>query len=135
MTCGNLTTLLLLQVVVKLVSKPQITMTLLEKLKFYVMNSSYEVFKCLYNGENIANPSGQNATVEPATTAAGYDAGTGIFTEGSGAGYIWKYMFTLPTDDVLKFLSSDFMPITLPSEAYQRLLPLVLQLQVLLMLL
>ena len=85
--------------------------------KFYVMNSSYEVFKCLYNGENIANPSGQNATVEPATTAAGYDAGTGIFTEPSGAGYIWKYMFTLPTDDVLKFLSSDFMPITLPSEA------------------
>ena len=84
--------------------------------KFYVMNSNYEVFKCLYNGQNIANPSGQNCTIEPSTSAAGYASATGIFTEGSGAGYIWKYMFTLPTDDVLKFLSSDFMPITLPTE-------------------
>jgi hypothetical protein len=88
----------------------------ISEAKFYVMNSSYEVFKCLYNGENPANPTGQNATVEPGTAAAGYDVGTGIFTEPSGAGYIWKYMFTLPTDDVLKFLSSDFMPITLPGE-------------------
>jgi hypothetical protein len=85
--------------------------------KYYVMNSSYEVFKCLYNGQNIANPTGQNGTVEPNTSAAGYDSGTGIFTEPSGAGYVWKYMFTLPTDDVLKFLSSDFMPITLPTES------------------
>ncbi len=85
--------------------------------KFYVMNSNYEVFKCLYNGENPSNASGQNATEEPSTTAAGYAGGTGIFTETTGAGYIWKYMFTLPTDDVLKFLSSDFMPIVLPSNA------------------
>ena len=84
--------------------------------KFYVMNSNYEVFKCLYSGQNIANPSGQNATEEPSTSAAGYASSTGIYTETTGAGYIWKYMFTLPTDDVLKFLSSDFMPITLPTE-------------------
>lgn len=83
--------------------------------KFYVMNSSYEVFKCLYNGENVANPRGQNATEEPLTTGANYDAGTGLYTETTGAGYIWKHMYTIPTDDVLKFLSSDFMPIVLPS--------------------
>ena len=83
--------------------------------KFYVMNSSYEVFKCLYNGEGPGNATGQNATVEPQVGGAGWDAATGIFTEQSGAGYIWKYMYTIPTDDVLKFLSSDFMPIVLPS--------------------
>jgi hypothetical protein len=83
--------------------------------KFYVMNSNYEVFKCLYNGENPANATGQNATEEPLTTGANYDAGTGLYTETTGAGYVWKYMYTIPTDDVLKFLSSDFMPIVLPA--------------------
>ena len=83
--------------------------------KFYVMNSDYEVFKCLYNGENVANPTGQNATEEPKTSSGNYASGTGLYTEASGAGYIWKYMYTMPTDDVLRFLSSDFMPIVLPS--------------------
>ena len=83
--------------------------------KFYVMNSQYEVFKCLYNGENPSNSTGQNATVEPSTSATGWDNATGLFTEQTGAGYVWKYMYTIPTDDVLKFLSSDFMPIVLPS--------------------
>ena len=83
--------------------------------KFYVMNSDYEVFKCLYNGENPSNASGQNATEEPRTAGANYASATGLYTETSGAGYIWKYMYTMPTDDVLRFLSSDFMPIVLPS--------------------
>jgi len=83
--------------------------------KFYVMNSQYEVFKCLFNGENPSNTTGQNATEEPFTGAPNYDAGTGLYTETTGAGYIWKYMYTIPTDDVLKFLSSDFMPVVLQS--------------------
>lgn len=94
----------------------------LSNAKFYVMNSSYEVFKCLYNGESSANPTGQNATYEPKSQpSAGqgtFDAGTGLYTEPSGtAGYIWKHMFTLPTSDVLSFLSSDFMPIASASDA------------------
>ena len=83
--------------------------------KFYVMNSQYEVFKCLYNGENPSNSTGQNATEEPTVAGANYDAATGLYTETTGAGYIWKYMYTIPTDDVLKFLSSDFLPIVLPA--------------------
>jgi hypothetical protein len=85
--------------------------------KFYVMNSAYEVFKCLYNGQNPSNASGQNATEEPITTGANYASATGLYTETTGAGYIWKYMYTIPTDDVLRFLSSDFKPIVLPSNA------------------
>ena len=85
--------------------------------KFYVMNSRYEVFKCLYNGEDPSNASGQNATEEPIKDAANYDAGTGLYTETTGAGYVWKYMYTIPTDDVLKFLSSDFMPIVLSTDS------------------
>ena len=82
--------------------------------KFYLMNSSYEVFKCLYNGESTV-PGGANVTQEPSTSSGNYS--NGIFTESAGAGYIWKYMYTLPTDDVLRFLSSDFMPIVLPTNA------------------
>lgn len=90
--------------------------TSIAEAKFYVMNTSYEVFKCLYNGETPSNASGQNATVMPSTTSGSYTSGTGIFKEATGAGYIWKYMYTMPTDDVLRFLSSDFMPIVLPAD-------------------
>ena len=94
--------------------------------KFYVVNSNYEVFKCLYNGQfpGQVDPS---PVYEPKTTpSAGqgtYNAGTGIFTEASdplvsgSANYIWKYMYTIPTDDVLRFLSTNFMPINLEGEA------------------
>jgi len=81
--------------------------------KFYVMNSNYEVFKCLYNGQNPANPTGQNAQKEPSTTPQASDGtyASGVFTEAAGtAGYVWKYMYTLSTGDVIAFLSSDFMP-------------------------
>lgn len=91
--------------------------TTISDAKFYVMNTSYEVFKCLYNGQNPANAAGQNATVMPSKLNGSYTSGTGIFKEATGAGYIWKYMYTMPTDDVLRFLSSDFMPIVLPSDA------------------
>jgi hypothetical protein len=87
--------------------------------KFYVINSNYEVFKCLYNGETPANTTGQNATNEPKTTpSAGQGTYSGgLFTEEAGtAGYVWKYMYTIPTDDVLRFLSTDFMPIVAPTE-------------------
>jgi len=83
--------------------------------KFYVMNSSYEVFKCLFNGEDPSNTTGQGATEEPSTAGTNYASATGLYTETTGAKYIWKYMYTIPTDDVLKFLSSDFLPIVLPA--------------------
>jgi hypothetical protein len=80
--------------------------------KFYLINSNYEVFKCLYNGESPANPTGQNATFEPKTTPASGQGtySNGIYKEPNDT-YIWKYMYTIPTDDVLRFLSTDFMPI------------------------
>ena len=35
------------------------------------MNSQYEVFKCLYNGETPGFPTGQNATYEPSSQPVG----------------------------------------------------------------
>lgn len=86
--------------------------------KFYIMNQNYEVFKCLYNGESPTNPSGVNVVHEPKTNPQS-GLGTysnGIFTAPDNS-YVWKYMYTIPTDDVLAFLSSDFMPINAAGEA------------------
>jgi hypothetical protein len=86
--------------------------------KYAVMNNQYEVFVCLYNGTNPSNLTGQNATYSPATQPVSGQGSysNGIYTEPSGtAGYVWKFMYTIPTDDVIKFLSTDFMPIVLDS--------------------
>ena len=90
--------------------------------KFYVMNSSYEVFKCLYNGQDPTNTAGQNVTYEPKsqpTAGQGtFDSATGVYSEPAGTGgYVWKHMYTLTTGDVLAFLSTDFMPIAAKTAA------------------
>ena len=91
--------------------------TSISTAKFYIMNQRYEVFKCLYNGESPTNPSGVNITYEPKTTPS---AGQGTYSNGlykePGNTYIWKYMYTITTDDVLRFLSTDFMPIALSGD-------------------
>lgn len=113
--------------------------------RFYVLNANYECFKCLYNGTGPGFLGGITATREPSRAAAGggngfYRASDGIYVENlqntvdgntdataieykwgdfaaGGSGYVWKFMFKLPIDDVLRFLSTDFMPIPL-SDAF-----------------
>ena len=87
--------------------------------KYAVLNTTtYEVFTCIFNGTSSVNLSGVVSTFPPTTTPlVGSGEGTfanGIYTEPSG-NYVWKYMYTIPTDDVIKFLSSDFMPVVLNS--------------------
>lgn len=68
-------------------------------LPFVVVNSSYLVYKCLGNA-NAAS------TVEP--TGTGQTANNILNTSD---GYIWKYMFTSDTANILKFATSSFFPI------------------------
>lgn len=72
--------------------------------QFYVMNSNYQVYKCIYNGESPTNTTGLASTVEP----------TGDSTNIIGPladGYRWKYMYTISIADYIKFVSSDFIPV------------------------
>ena len=88
--------------------------TTLSNAKFFVMNRDYEVFKCLYNGEDPDNVNGQNATYEPKTQPSAGEGvySNGVYTEPAGtAGYRWKFLYKIPTNDVLRFLSSDFIPL------------------------
>jgi len=86
--------------------------------KFYIMNSQYQVFKCLYNGQTPTDVNGVVSIEEPIKTAGGpdifietTDANTGRRPSDSKRPYIWRYMYTIPTSSVLKFVSTDFIPI------------------------
>ena len=82
----------------------------LSDAEFYVMTNNYEVFKCIYNSEDTLTGIA-TSTVEP--NASLIDA-NGIHDTGDG--YLWKYMYTIGTTDVLRFLSTDFLPIPLAGE-------------------
>ena len=66
---------------------------------FYIMNSNYRVYKCMDNNGGIA------VSDEPDNTAT-----SGEFSTIDG--YVWKYMFTMTTNMVQNFLSTDFMPVS-----------------------
>ena len=73
---------------------------------YYVMNSEYRVYICLQNGTDPENPNGKPSLDEPLfTDLEPKSAGT------SGDGYIWKYLYTIKPADIVKFESTDFMPV------------------------
>ena len=74
----------------------------------YVMNSTYGVYKCLYNSEieisDVNYP--RVSTVEPThtTTTAGASAAL-------ADGYQWKYMYTITASEALKFVTTSYIPV------------------------
>lgn len=75
--------------------------------KYMVMNSQYNVYKCLSNG-------GGNITINeplgPGTSLTGPHAG---IIENRGAtqdGYIWKFMYNIPVGTWVKFGTTSFIP-------------------------
>ena len=73
---------------------------------FYVINSDYRVYACLHNGIDPDNPNGKPSLDEPTfTDLEPKKAGT------SGDGYIWKYLYTIKPSDIVKFESTDFIPV------------------------
>lgn len=70
---------------------------------FYVVNSQYQVFKCIYNGTSPSDPNGKPSTIEPTGTS------NSIITTSDG--YRWKYMYTLTVDQIIRFLSKDYLPV------------------------
>lgn len=71
--------------------------------KFFVVTSDYNVYKCLSNNYS------SNSTVQPNTTIT-----TTHFQTADG--YIWKYMYTLTSEERLRFLTDNFIPVrTIPA--------------------
>lgn len=64
---------------------------------FYVVTDEFNVYKCIWNA------SGVQSTVKP--------TGTSLNEFTTADGYVWKYMYTIAPSDVLKFVSTDFIPV------------------------
>lgn len=74
-----------------------------DNLAFYVVNSEYNVYKCLSN--NKSSPS----TIEPTSTVPN-------ITHQTGDGYIWKYMYTISDAEKLRFTTDTYIPVKTLSE-------------------
>jgi hypothetical protein len=86
-------------------SKPS-EATSLYAANYFVVNEDYKVYICLQNGTNPENPNGRPSLDQPTFTdleprAAG----------SSGDGYLWKYLYTIKPSDIVKFDSTNFMPV------------------------
>jgi len=68
---------------------------------FFVVTDEYNVYKCLDN-RNAAN-SVIASTVKPTGNS------TSAITTADG--YVWKYLYTISPADVIKFVSTDFIPV------------------------
>jgi len=80
--------------------------TNLYSASYYVLNSDYRVYACLQNGTDPDNPNGRPSLDEPTfTDLEPRSAGS------SGDGYIWKYLYTIKPSDIVKFESTDFIPV------------------------
>lgn len=86
-------------------SKPS-EATNLYNANYYVVNEDYKVYICLHNGVDPENPVGKPSIDQP------------IFTDleprtagDSGDGYIWKYLFTIKPSDIIKFESTNYIPV------------------------
>ena len=85
---------------------PVTNSTTLYDTSFVVVNSNYRVYICLNNGENPSNPSGQPSVDEPNfVDIEPRTAGT------SGDGYIWKYLYTLSPQEIIRFDSINYIPV------------------------
>ena len=73
---------------------------------YYVMNSDYRVYICIANGFDPDNLLGKPSLDEPLhTDLEPKAAGT------SGDGYLWKYLYTINPGDLIKFESTNFIPV------------------------
>ena len=76
---------------------------------YYVMNDDYRVYICIENGSSGSNPKGNVSQDQPKfTDLEPTRAGD------SGDGYIWKYLFTIPPSDIIKFDSTEYL--TVPND-------------------
>ena len=73
---------------------------------YYVMNSDFRVYICIDNG-SAGISSSANASLDEPTFTDLEPAAAGV----SGDGYLWKYLFTVPPADIVKFDSTEYVAV------------------------
>ena len=71
---------------------------------YYVINSDYRVYICIDNGSSGTNLTGNKSQDEPTFTDLEPSA-AGV----SGDGYVWKYLFSVSPNDIIKFDSTEYV--------------------------
>lgn len=78
---------------------------------FYIINSNDQIFKCLYNGRaNSTNTTISLSTIEPDITSQA-DITALTIADGNPKNYTWKYLYTIPLTDKLRFQTENYIPI------------------------
>lgn len=72
--------------------------TSIETASFYVLTTDFNVYKCLYNGNN--------------TPSIVMPTGTFYYPFTTSDGYRWKFMYNVPSALRVKFLNSLFLPVS-----------------------
>ena len=74
--------------------------------RYFVMNKDFNVYVCIDNGSSGISTTGNASQDEPLfTDLEPTRAGE------SGDGYIWKYVFTVPPSDIIKFDSTEYISV------------------------
>jgi len=83
---------------------PQTNSSSLYKANYYVMNSDFRVYECIYNGAAPANSGGGVISLEEPVH-------TDLQPRLESDGYVWKYLYTIKPSDIIKFDSAEFIPV------------------------
>jgi len=74
---------------------------------YYVINKDFNVYICINNGSSGINTTGERSLNEPTLTGLEPFRATGS----SDDGYLWKYLFTVPPSDIIKFDATEYIPL------------------------
>ena len=83
--------------------------TSLYNARFVVMTTDYQVYKC------ISNNNGAASTVNP--------TGIGTTIISTADGYKWKYMYSIHPGEVLRFVTTDFIPVKTNADIKSNAMP------------
>ena len=83
---------------------PQTSSTSLYNANFYVMNSDFRVYECIYNGALPSNSGAGVISLEEPTH-------TDLQPRLESDGYVWKYLYTIKPSDIIKFDSAEYIPV------------------------
>ena len=77
---------------------------------FYIINNENQVYKCIHNNF------GKVSTVKPNLTTT-----SGVFNTTDG--YVWKYMFTIPSAYMNKFADKNYIPVVANTFVQENAIP------------
>jgi hypothetical protein len=81
--------------------------TNIEGKAYFVISANNNVYMCLKAGAGASTTNPDDTGVQT----------SGVINHSGSDGYIWKYMYTVPTADVTKFLTTSFIPVRRLAEA------------------